>query len=109
MATTIAVHKPVKAKTRPAHAQKSAKAKAPESLHVKVWSPFQVYYDDEASSISGDNGTGPFDILPQHRNFITLLNACNLILQTSDGEVRIRISGGIMRVHRNTVTVFLEV
>lgn len=78
-------------------------------LRVKVWSPFQVYYDDEAKSISGVNGTGPFDILPRHRNFITLLDACDLTLQTKDGEIKIRISGGVMQVHKNTVTVFLEV
>ncbi|MGI0133759.1 MAG: FoF1 ATP synthase subunit delta/epsilon [Candidatus Micrarchaeaceae archaeon] len=78
-------------------------------LHVKVWSPFQVYFDGDAKSVSGVNGTGPFDILPQHRNFITLLDACNLVLQTQDGEVKIRISGGVMQVRKNVVTVFLEV
>lgn len=82
---------------------------AADILHVKVWSPFQVYFDGEAKSISGVNGTGPFDILPRHRNFITLLDACDLVLQTQDGEVKIRISGGVMQVHKNVVTVFLEV
>lgn len=79
------------------------------ALRVKVWSPFSVYYDDEARSVSGVNATGPFDILPRHRNFITLLNACDLVLQTKSGEVKIRISGGVMQVHKNTVVVFLEV
>ncbi len=88
---------------------KDTRKVAADKLHVKVWSPFQVYYDDEAKSVSGVNGTGPFDILPQHRNFITLLDACNLVLQTQDGEVKIRISGGVMQVHKNIVTVFLEV
>lgn len=78
-------------------------------LRVKVWSPFQVYYDNEAQSISGINATGPFDILPRHRNFITLLNSCDLVLQTKEGEIKIRISGGVMHVRRNMVTVFLEV
>jgi F0F1-type ATP synthase epsilon subunit len=82
---------------------------AADTLHVKVWSPFHVYYDDEARSISGVNGTGPFDILPRHRNFITLLSACDLVLQTREGEIKIRISGGVMQVHRNAAMVFLEV
>jgi F0F1-type ATP synthase epsilon subunit len=82
---------------------------ASDKLNVKVWSPFQVYYDGEATSVSGVNGTGSFDILPQHHNFITLLNACDLALQTRDGEVKIRISGGVMRVQKDVVTVFLEV
>ena len=79
-----------------------------DTLRVKVWSPFNVYYDGVAKSISGINATGPFDILPQHHNFITLLNKCDLALDTKDGEVKIRISGGVMQVHRDTVTVYLE-
>ncbi len=79
-----------------------------DTLQVKVWSPFHVYYDAAAKSVSGVNGTGPFDILPRHRNFITILNASDLVLQTREGEVKIRISGGVMHVHRNLVTVYLE-
>jgi F0F1-type ATP synthase epsilon subunit len=78
-------------------------------LRVKVWSPFHVYYDGEARSISGINGTGPFDILARHRNFITLLSPCDLVLQTKEGEIKVRISGGVMQVRRDVVTVFLEV
>lgn len=80
-----------------------------KSLRVKVWSPFQTYYDGIAQSISGVNGTGSFDILPQHHNFITILSACELTLQAAEGEIKIRISGGIMQVHKDIVTVFLEV
>ena len=82
---------------------------AGNSLRVKIWSPFQIYYDGIAQSISGVNGTGSFDILPKHHNFITILTACELSLQAAEGEVKIRISGGIMQVHKDTVTVFLEV
>lgn len=87
----------------------TADKQKPGQLHVKVWSPFRVFYDAEASSVSGVNGTGAFDVLPRHRNFITLLQPSDLILQTKDGETRIKISGGVMRVHQDTVTVFLEV
>jgi F0F1-type ATP synthase epsilon subunit len=83
--------------------------KAANILHVKVWSPFRVYFDGDAKSVSGVNATGPFDILPQHRNFISLLNACDLLFRTSSGDVHIRISGGVMQVHQNIVKVFLEV
>jgi F0F1-type ATP synthase epsilon subunit len=78
-------------------------------LHVKVWSPFRIYFNGEAGSVSGVTATGPFDVLPRHRNFISLLTPCELVLQPQDGEVRIRISGGVMQVHKNVVTVFLEV
>ncbi len=91
-------------------AKKDADKKADDkTLHVKVWSPFRVYFDDQASSISGVNDTGTFDILPRHHNFISLLNPCELMLQTVDGLTKIKISGGVMHVHKNAVTVFLEV
>lgn len=88
-----------------------APPKAPVSdlLQVRVWSPFRIYFEGEAKSVSGVDASGPFDILPKHGNFIALLTACELVVATKAGEVRIRISGGIMRVHRNQVTVFLEV
>lgn len=80
-----------------------------DHLMVKVWSPFQVYFDGEAKTVSGVNATGPFDVLPRHRNFITLLSASELALRTAQGDVHIRIAGGIMQVHQDQVTVFLEV
>lgn len=80
------------------------------TIHVKVYSPFQTYYDDEAESISAENLTGPFDILPQHRNFITLLVACELDIKSAKGgDKKIKINKAVMHVRRNSVTVFLDV
>lgn len=79
------------------------------TMHVKVYSPFKVYYDDQADSISGENGTGPFDILPKHHNFMTLLSPCELIIRSFRGEQKIRISGGLMHVKADQVTVFLDI
>lgn len=78
-------------------------------IHVKVHSPFRVYFDDDVLSISAENATGPFDILPKHHNFITLLNPCELVIKKLTGEVRIRIARGVMHVKTNKVIVFLDV
>jgi len=79
-------------------------------MHVKVYSPFKVYYDDKAKSISAINGTGPFDILPGHRNFMTLVNACELVIVTvNDQEEKIKISRAVMHVKADEVRVFLDV
>jgi ATP synthase, Delta/Epsilon chain, beta-sandwich domain len=80
------------------------------SMHVKVYSPFRTYYDGPAFSISAENVTGPFDILPRHHSFISLLLSCDLIVRTiSKGDQKIRISGGIMHVKADQVIVFLDV
>lgn len=79
-------------------------------LEVKVYSPYQVYYNDKASSISAENDTGPFDILPRHHNFMTLVNPCEVIIRNEGTEdIRIRISKGVMHVRSNKVTLFLDV
>jgi F0F1-type ATP synthase epsilon subunit len=79
-------------------------------MHVKVYSPFNTYFDETALSVSAGNATGPFDILPHHHNFITLLQACELAIDSvSRGPVKIRISGGLMHVKADEVLVFLDV
>jgi F-type H+-transporting ATPase subunit epsilon len=91
----------------------SAAVPAPVSqtaMHIKVYSPFQMYFNENAASISAENSTGPFDILPRHHNFITLLDPCELVIRKAEGgEQRIRITGGIMHVKANQVVVFLDV
>jgi hypothetical protein len=78
-------------------------------IHIKVYSPFQMYFDAEGYSISAVNRKGPFDILKHHHKFMTLIDPCELVIQTPDGEQRIRISRGVMHVKSDQVTVFLDV
>ena len=78
-------------------------------MHVKVYSPFKVYFNGEALSISASNDTGPFDILPRHHNFMTLLSAGEIIIRNSRGEEKFRIARGIMHVKADQVIVFLDV
>lgn len=84
-----------------------------ETMHVRVAAPFREYFDGQAFSISAINLTGPFDILPEHHSFISLLTACDLAIRgLVDGEqkmVKISISGGIMHVKEDEVIVFLDV
>lgn len=42
-------------------------------LKVLILSPKQIIYEGEALAVSSKNSTGKFDILPQHANFITLV------------------------------------
>jgi F0F1-type ATP synthase epsilon subunit len=79
------------------------------TIHIKVSSPYRVYFNELAYSISAVNDTGPFDILPKHHNFMTLLNACEIIIHGPRGELKIRIARGVMHVRSDQVTVFLDV
>lgn len=81
------------------------------TMHVKVQSAQKVYFDEVAISISGEDATGPFDILPKHHNFIALLDACELLVRRPNraGDQRIKISGGLMHVKADKVVVFLDI
>lgn len=76
---------------------------------VKVYSPFQTYFDNPAYSVSAINGTGPFDVLPGHKNFLSLLLPGEVIVRTDRDEEKLKIDRGIMHVHDDAVTVFLDV
>lgn len=94
-------------------AEDYSKVKGPNGelvMAVVVHSPFRTYYDGPAFSVSAENATGPFDVLPKHHNFITLLSPCDIVIRTlKKGEQKIRISGGIMHVKADRVVVFLDV
>jgi F-type H+-transporting ATPase subunit epsilon len=82
-----------------------------KTMHLKVYSPLKVYFDEEVTSVSATNPTGPFDILPGHHNFITLLSPCVVEIrrQGRQGEQHIKISGGVMHVKADQAIVFLDV
>lgn len=103
---------PTPATTQP-EAEKAKVATDPktgqELTHVKLYSPYQTYYNDEAFSVSAINQTGPFDILPRHHNFMTLLSAGEIIIRAPSGERRVKIARAVMHVKQNKVTIFLDV
>ena len=80
------------------------------TMRVRVYSPFKVYFDNDANSITAENDTGPFDILPHHKNFMTLVHPCELVIRTKGQEdFKIRITRAIMHIKADQVTVFLDV
>lgn len=79
-------------------------------IHVKIYSPSTVYYDDEALSFSAVNDTGPFDILQKHKNFMSLLKPCDIRVHKLDEmDFVLPITRGVLHVKEDKVTVFLDV
>lgn len=78
-------------------------------IDVKIHSPFKEYFQGTAFSVSAVNDTGPFDVLPGHHNFISLLSPCDIVIRMGKAVQQIKISGGIMHVKANKVIVFLDV
>ncbi len=78
-------------------------------LKVKIFSPYQTYYEGDAASLTAANRTGPFDILPGHINFFSLLTGGQVVLNTGFQRLEFQITRGILRVNRDEVTLFADV
>jgi F0F1-type ATP synthase epsilon subunit len=80
------------------------------TIGVEIISPSRTYLKARVLSISASNDTGPFDVLAQHHNFISLLNPGTMVVRLEDGrQENISISQGFLCVRDGKVFVFLDV
>ncbi len=81
-----------------------------EIMAVKIYAPFKVYFDGPAGSVSAVNDTGPFDILPRHKNFMCLLKPGELkVRSVGKDDFVMPVNQAVMHVKADKVTVFLDV
>ncbi|HSE29215.1 MAG TPA: hypothetical protein VLA77_01360 [Candidatus Saccharimonadales bacterium] len=76
-------------------------------LAVKVLSPTQTLYDGPAISVSAHNRLGPFDILPEHANFFSLLTEGDININTGVKVFNFKALHGIIKVSKNQATLFI--
>lgn len=82
----------------------------PGFLRVKVYTPFKVFYEGDALSVSAKNQTGDFDVLPGHKNFITMLVACDVKVQTPKKEIKATpIARALMHIKEDKLIIFVDV
>lgn len=88
----------------------SSSHKDKPTMDVKIYAPFEVYFEGEAWGISAINDSGPFDILPRHHNFLCMLSPCDVTVQTTDGQTKtVPVSRALMHVKSDRVSVFVGV
>ncbi|MBW4061718.1 hypothetical protein HJC99_04075 [Candidatus Saccharibacteria bacterium] len=90
-------------------AQVAANPKEQKRFRVKIFSPYQTYYEGEAVSLTATNATGPFDILPGHINFFSLLTDGLVVLNTGFQRLEFPIARGVLRVTQDKLTLFADV
>jgi F0F1-type ATP synthase epsilon subunit len=94
---------------QPEQEQAAVKPTGKPTMAVKVYAPFQVYFEGDAFSVSAVNATGPFDILPKHHNFLCMLEPCTLAIKAPQGDKNIKIHRALMHVKADRVVVFMDV
>lgn len=77
------------------------------TLHVRIISPQKLILDTKASSVSSKNTQGNFDILPQHANFITLIENSPIIVRPlKEKPLTFTFPLAIILTKENTVNIY---
>lgn len=80
-------------------------------LTVIARAPFHVYYEGEAQAVSASNSVGPFDILPGHADFFSILDPGNVTINKGPDEepMTFDITNGIVAVRNDEVMLFVNI
>lgn len=79
-------------------------------LTVKIYKAKEVVWEGYAVSVSSTNAQGPFDVLPMHQSFITLVQGHPIKIVTPQGTtVTHQFPVSVIHVTKNTVTVYADI
>lgn len=82
---------------------------AQQTLSVQIISPVENIFIGEAVSLSSKNSSGFFDILPEHANFITLVDKEPIIVRLSSGEKKVfGLPQSVIRCWKNQIVIFTD-
>ena len=80
-----------------------------QKLSITIRNKTKVLLQKECASISMINEIGPFDILPEHANFVAVVRGEILVRDMSGGVTKLNCVRGVTRVNTDVVdVVFLE-
>jgi len=79
-----------------------------QQLSVIARAPFELYFEGQAQVVSAVNKVGKFDILPGHADFFSLINPCDVVIETGDEQISIPTTNGIVTVRDDEVMLFLN-
>lgn len=82
---------------------------SPQNLNITARAPFHIYYEGPALAISAKNKVGTFDILPGHADMFSVLEACDVAIETENEPIVFAIQSGIITVRDNAVMLFVDV
>ncbi len=86
-----------------------SKVEESTSLNVIARAPFHVYYEGVAQALSAKNKVGNFDVLPGHADMFSVLQPCDIVIETDDEPVAFSINSGIITVRNDEVMLFVDV
>lgn len=78
-------------------------------LQVQIISPKKDLFSGMALSVSSANSAGKFDILPEHANFITIVDHSPIMIRTADKNIlTFNFPLAIIHIQSNQVRIYTE-
>jgi F-type H+-transporting ATPase subunit epsilon len=78
------------------------------TIHVDVVSATESLYSGEVSCVFAPASTGELGIYPKHTALLSTLKPGEVRIETDNGIESIYVSGGIVEVQPNIVTIFSD-
>lgn len=86
-----------------------ADAKSKEYFSIIIRGREKILVQGEIKSLSSVNEKGPFDILGQHENFISLIKEYLIVGKKDGTKQEIKFDNGIVKVDTNQVQVYIGI
>lgn len=77
-------------------------------MNLTIITPDKSVYDGQVFSVTVPGTSGSFEILQNHAPIVSSLDEGIVIVRTGKSEEIIRITGGVVEVIHNTITVLAE-
>lgn len=78
------------------------------ALSVEIVSPTQVVYKGEATEVVVPSARGQAGILPQHADYMTTLEAGEVLVKNGAQTQTFSVTGGVAKVEKDKVLILVE-
>lgn len=75
-------------------------------LTISINSPEKLIWEGKAYAVSSENSQGPFDILPRHANFITIIENKPITVRTGSKDYIYKFHSCLIYSHDNYVYLY---
>lgn len=81
-----------------------------ETVYVRVSHAAKIVWEGEALSVSSENSDGPFDILPFHAHFISIILDKPIVINLLDGTTKeYNYSQSVIHVKNDKVSIYADI
>lgn len=77
-------------------------------MTLTIVSPEQTIFQGEVTAVTFPGASGSFTVLQNHAPIISTLTAGNVVYTSGQQKTEVAISGGIVEVHNNVITLCVK-